>query len=517
MIRKFSLLLPAIWAVLFLVLSSSAQLQGTVSQDSIWGSQTERWVRYSIYLPEGYAGSTQHYPVIYHLHGLNGSYAGPQVTQVAGSFEEALSLGIIGPVIVITPDGYSNSFWADSWDDSKPAETNLVEELIPAVDSLYRTIPGRAHRVIQGMSMGGFGTGKFITKFPELFCVGVLYDGAMLTWQNMVQSQPGIAASIFNNNESYFNQYSPYYWAAQHASILPSLVDIRMVVGALAYNQVFLDTLTFYGIPCDYVETGLPHSLPQLLDAEGLNSAAFIASHLGSPPLEVNLTPVNPPIVIPAQGSQFQFNASVVNHGPNQTPFFVWARIKYPNGTFTPPTLGPVLINPPVNTTISRLRVQNIPATFPAGLYQYWGYANGTFTYPAQDLSLFLFTKSGDRSWGLEVGDFSCSGELFPGESEETRIAVSLGHDMSERAPARIFPNPFNASTVASFDLRVASHVRLLVYDTTGRLITTLVNGWREAGSHEVTFDGSGLAAGLYFTRIEAGTFQQVQKVILLK
>jgi hypothetical protein len=65
-----------------------------------------------------------------------------------------------------------------------------------------------------------------------------------------------------------------------------------------------------------------------------------------------------------------------------------------------------------------------------------------------------------------------------------------------------ISPNPFNASTVASYKLRAASHVSLKVYDTAGRLVATLAEGWRDAGEHQVTFDGSKLASGVYLYRL---------------
>jgi hypothetical protein len=78
-------------------------------------------------------------------------------------------------------------------------------------------------------------------------------------------------------------------------------------------------------------------------------------------------------------------------------------------------------------------------------------------------------------------------------------------------------PNPFNASTVLSFELRVASQVSLKVYDTAGRSVASLVEGWRDAGEHQVTFDGSNLATGIYLARLETGSFSAVQKLVLLK
>jgi hypothetical protein len=79
------------------------------------------------------------------------------------------------------------------------------------------------------------------------------------------------------------------------------------------------------------------------------------------------------------------------------------------------------------------------------------------------------------------------------------------------------YPNPFNPTTTISYELPVAGVVNLSVYDTAGRQVATLVNGFRQAGAHKVTFDGSGLASGLYLCRMEAGEYTAVQKMVLLK
>jgi len=103
-------------------------------------------------------------------------------------------------------------------------------------------------------------------------------------------------------------------------------------------------------------------------------------------------TPNQPADYCSAQGGSFNFNASVVNHGPLVGPFSVWARIKNPTGVL-PPILHPlwdaVTINPPLNVTIIRWRTQNIPNLWIAGVYTYLGYANWTFAYPAVDSSWF--------------------------------------------------------------------------------------------------------------------------------
>jgi hypothetical protein len=79
------------------------------------------------------------------------------------------------------------------------------------------------------------------------------------------------------------------------------------------------------------------------------------------------------------------------------------------------------------------------------------------------------------------------------------------------------YPNPFNPATTIKFSIPEASEVTLKVYDVLGREVRTLVNELRNAGSHEVNFDASNLASGMYIYSIEAGEFISSKKMILLK
>ncbi len=79
------------------------------------------------------------------------------------------------------------------------------------------------------------------------------------------------------------------------------------------------------------------------------------------------------------------------------------------------------------------------------------------------------------------------------------------------------YPNPFNPSTVIRYQIPDASLVSLRVYDTAGRLVSTLVNGNREAGEHQVSFDGSTLSSGVYLYQLEAGEYTASGKMVLLK
>jgi plastocyanin len=79
------------------------------------------------------------------------------------------------------------------------------------------------------------------------------------------------------------------------------------------------------------------------------------------------------------------------------------------------------------------------------------------------------------------------------------------------------FPNPFNAATQIAYELPKAGNATLRVFDVLGREVATLVDGHVDAGSHRVMFDGSGLASGVYFYRLEAGDFVTAKKMMLLK
>ena len=79
------------------------------------------------------------------------------------------------------------------------------------------------------------------------------------------------------------------------------------------------------------------------------------------------------------------------------------------------------------------------------------------------------------------------------------------------------YPNPFNPSTNIRYQLRANSFVVLKVYDVLGRLVKTLVDESQNAGSHSVIFNGSSIPSGVYFYKLEAGTYHDTKKLLLLK
>ncbi|QQS37118.1 MAG: T9SS type A sorting domain-containing protein [Ignavibacteriales bacterium] len=79
------------------------------------------------------------------------------------------------------------------------------------------------------------------------------------------------------------------------------------------------------------------------------------------------------------------------------------------------------------------------------------------------------------------------------------------------------YPNPFNPTTKIQFSLREKQNVTLKIYNILGKEIVTVLNEERNAGEHEINFDGSSLPSGIYFYKIQAGDFVVTKKMTLIK
>lgn len=246
---------------------ASAQLQGQTQTRTTAGAAGPD-IDFSVYLPPEYATSGgRRFPVVYHLHGITGAHDGSgQLIGVPESHEIAVALGFVEPVIIVFPDGYYDSFWADTA-GGLLAESDVIDAIIPYVDSHFRTIPNPRHRIVQGFSMGAFGAAKFAAKFPDLFGAAVLYDGAFLTWPNLVIDHPSVAATHFAGSEAYFDEFSPYAQVAENASLLQA-TPFRQVAGKIiAANDRFRDHLLANDVPLSFISTYEDHFLQPVLDA----------------------------------------------------------------------------------------------------------------------------------------------------------------------------------------------------------------------------------------------------------
>jgi hypothetical protein len=106
------------------------------------------------------------------------------------------------------------------------------------------------------------------------------------------------------------------------------------------------------------------------------------------------------------------------------------------------------------------------------------------------------------------------TGAVLPKLGEQESNALEKP---SEFGLGQNFPNPFNPTTVITYQLPRESQVVLEVFNVLGERVATLVDGVREAGYHEVVWDASRLPSGVYVCRIQAGEFVAHRKLLFLK
>lgn len=100
-------------------------------------------------------------------------------------------------------------------------------------------------------------------------------------------------------------------------------------------------------------------------------------------------------------------------------------------------------------------------------------------------------------------------------------MAVGIDDELVENPSiydlSQNYPNPFNPSTLIRYQIPVQSNVSIKVYDALGNLVKELVNQEQSAGIHQVEFNADKFASGIYFYRIQAGSFVQTKKMMLVR
>jgi hypothetical protein len=146
------------------------------------------------------------------------------------------------------------------------------------------------------------------------------------------------------------------------------------------------------------------------------------------------------------------------------------------------------------------------------------GYADLMMKFQSQAIAEAIAPGyEGDRE--LTLTGYYLDGVPF----EAKDCIVIVGHEpvpmeyAGEPSLGDAYPNPFNPATRLTYFVPEAAHVRLAVYDVTGRLVDELVNGSVGAGEHVVEWHAKGLASGVYFGRLETGGVVDIRRLVLLK
>lgn len=246
-------------------------------------------VSYHLYLPPTYEKDRQRqFPVLFWLHGSGGGLQG--IRPVSAFFESAIEAGKIAPMIIVFPNSFANGMWCDSADGTRPIETILIEEIIPEVDSKFRTIANRGGRIVEGFSMGGYGAGRLGFKYPHLFSGASMLGAGPLDLEfdgPRAASNPNererILQSVFGGKKEEFKAQSPWSLAEKNASKLKSGLSIRICIGesdfTLPANRKFSTHLTQLGVPHSLVTPPkVGHDTLNLLNALGEANWQFYRS-----------------------------------------------------------------------------------------------------------------------------------------------------------------------------------------------------------------------------------------------
>lgn len=209
-----------------------------VSHKTFFSNLVNQEVGYNIYLPPDYAISDKKYPVMYWLHGMNGN----ESAELWVAEYCAYNLKNAQMIIVFVNGTAMSGYW-DSADGALPIESIIITELIPHIDSTYRTISNRTGRVIEGFSMGGQGALFYAAKYPELFCSVIAYagpycpvtksDGSYYDWEDILEFFLAEFEELYYNDPALVEVFTAHYWITKNADVIRRDLKIRLVAGTL--------------------------------------------------------------------------------------------------------------------------------------------------------------------------------------------------------------------------------------------------------------------------------------------
>jgi enterochelin esterase-like enzyme len=226
-------------------------------------------VSFYIYLPPGYESGNDPYPVVYWLHRAFGRpYS---ATPIVKRLDAAVRAGRATEMIVVScidPTGLS--MWTNSKDGRIPMENVIIEELIPRIDSTYRTIAGRPGRAIEGFSMGGYGAAYLGVKYRQLFSSISVLSGALHTAETLQEQRRSIFFNVYSDDITYATECSPWKIIERWADEIRDNMKMRVFVGAdddlREWNTNYHSLLDELAIPHEWgVVPECPHDLETMM------------------------------------------------------------------------------------------------------------------------------------------------------------------------------------------------------------------------------------------------------------
>ncbi len=242
-------------------------------------------VSYHIYKPSIYDRETNRkFAVVYWLHGSGGGL--PGIPRVAAHFDAAIEAGKTPPCLVVFVNGLAEGMYVDWKDGSAPIETIIIQELIPHIDKTYRTIASREGRMLDGYSMGGYGSARLGFKYTDRF-KGISVMGGGPLQAELIQAPRAsrqraaeVLKKVYGGDQEYFKSVSPRRLAEQNAESIIQGSIIRVVCGdqdeTFSNNRAFHEHLEKLSIPHTWtVLEGIDHNPMRTLEALGDSNWRF--------------------------------------------------------------------------------------------------------------------------------------------------------------------------------------------------------------------------------------------------
>ncbi len=253
------------------------------------------------------------------------------------------------------------------------------------------------------------------------------------------------------------------------------------------------------------------------------SGAAYIYDLNETYPATLIMTPVNPPVVIPAEGGIFSYNINLYNHMRFPVDADAWLQVILPNG-FTFPILG-ATIRLPASIHFTNDFEQEVPGVVPGAIYDFVASVGLYPNYVVASDTIEVIKLAGGQ-----IGDDEFTWTAYGWDEfihTESRDYSASSESPSDFIMEKAFPNPFNPVTHITIGLADFSQMKLNVYNALGQHVASLADGQYNAGYHSFEFDGSGLSSGIYFVQTtidpvfpplrDRGTRNLMQKVVLMK
>ncbi|HCV44443.1 MAG TPA: hypothetical protein DGH68_13225 [Bacteroidetes bacterium] len=159
--------------------------------------------------------------------------------------------------------------------------------------------------------------------------------------------------------------------------------------------------------------------------------------------------------------------------------------------------------------SLDQIDFETLPNSFIPG--------HGTTNEPHSYLFIDSMVAANQWSYRLKQTDLDATVHFTEPITVTVLTSVLENQVPSEFALRQNYPNPFNPSTTIRYGLPKTAFVTLTVYSTLGQQVAQLVNEQQQAGYHDVMFRGDQLASGVYFYRLDAGSFTSVKRLLLVK